>query len=319
MGRHVIRQTPQVMPSHAAVVAKTNGMAKAFHVVGCRGTKNAENKEPTFEVHGHLRKATGVVSSLSEKHVYVFVHGYNVTPEEALDSAKDFFERLHAALKQNGADTADLEFVLFTWPGDTGTIHFNPAQEYAQLSGGALFQLVESAAALAKPPKSLSLISHSLGAHVVLRALGILGERNFHRALLYRVDTALLLGAAVEDDVFDRPERAEEYHFAEAVFGMRSLHIVASRSDDVLGNAFFLNEQDKALGFSGPESMSSLASLSRRVDEVLNDPNERFKFELHDFSPRSATIFNPQLHVESHGGYWKNQPQVNYYANLVAR
>ncbi len=318
MGRHIERQIPQVMPSAAAVAAKTSGMAKPFQVVGCRGTKNADNKQPEFTVHGQLRKAPNVFSSLEEKHVYVFVHGYNVTIDEALTSAKDLFEKLHAALKQDGLPSTELEFVLFTWPGDTGTIHFNAAQEYGQISGGALFQLIETIAGSAKRPKSLTLISHSLGAHVVLRSLSILGERNFHRALQYRVGAALLLGAAVKDDVFDRPERAEEYHFAEAAFGLRSLHIVSSRSDDVLGNAFFLNEQDKALGFSGPESMSSLASLARRVGEVLGD-GEKFSFELHDFSPRSPTIFNPQLHVDSHGGYWRTQRQLNYYANLVAR
>jgi hypothetical protein len=94
--------------------------------------------------------------------------------------------------------------------------------------------------------------------------------------------------------------------------------MIISRGDDVLGKAFRLNEQDKALGYRGPETMDPLVSLSRRVKEVLGD-NEMFKFELHDFSPGSAVIMNPNLWVKSHGGYWSNQDQVNYYVNLIKR
>ncbi len=124
------------------------------------------------------------------------------------------------------------------------------------------------------------------------------------------------LANAVEDDVFHRPERTEEYHFPESAFGVESLHISTSRDDEVLAVPFFINERDRALGYRGPESMNPLVSLSRRVKEVLG-AGEAFEFEVHDFSSHSATILNPNLWVSNHGGYWNHQDQMDYYVNLL--
>lgn len=311
MGKHVVRQTPRAMPTAAMVDQCTANLPKPFLVAGCRGTNNAGNKEPDFAVHGDFRFATGSLADLVGKHVIVFVHGYNLTAQECLTGAKDFFTKLHKAVLHDGMDAQKLQFLLFTWPGDTGTLYFNDAQQYAHLSGAALCELLRQAGA-----RQLSIVTHSLGAHVALRAAAGLGERLFHGREVPRIDQLLLLAASVEDDVFERPERPEEYHFAEAAFGVRKLHITASRADEVLGGPFRINESDEALGYCGPESMHPLVSLSRRVREVLGG-NEEFSFELHDLSPSSPTILNPQLHVRSHGGYWKHDAQLNYYVNLI--
>jgi len=311
MGKHVKRQTPRAMPSPEAVASAVAGLPKAFVVAGCRGATNAENKEPDFAVHGTFRFATGGLADLAGKNVMVFVHGYNLTTQECLDEARDLFSKLQGALQRDGVDPTAPVYLLFTWPGDTGTIHFDDAQEYAQMSGVALYELLSQANAA-----RWSIITHSLGAHVALRAGAILGERLFRGKGTLRVDRTLLLAASVEDDVFERPHRWEEYHFPEAAFGMRLLHISASRADDVLGGPFRINESDAALGFCGPESMDPLVSLARRVGEVSQGA-ESFAFELHDFSPNSATIMNPELHVFSHGGYWANASQLDYYVNLI--
>jgi hypothetical protein len=98
---------------------------------------------------------------------------------------------------------------------------------------------------------------------------------------------------------------------------MEVLDIVSSRGDEVLKTAFSLSELDRALGFAGPESMSPLVSLSQRVNEVLGQ-NEGFRFELHDFSPSSPTIMDPDLWVRTHGGYWQSDKQIDYYINLIS-
>ena len=314
MGRHVKRQTPKGMPSESRVATANEGLVRPFFVVGSRGESSSKNRDPDFAVHAKYRFATGGLDDFAAKHAVIFVHGYNVTTNEGLTSAKEIFSRAHASMKRDQIDVDEFAFAMFTWPGDCGTIYFNEAQEYAQHSGVALYELLK--AANAKGPKSLTVVTHSLGAHVALRAMSILGERRIRGRLDFCVDRALLLGAAVENDVFHRPRRSEEYHFPEAAFGMKMLHIVVSRDDDVLGTAFRVNEFDKALGHSGPESMSALASLSRRVTDVLGG-NESFGFEQHDFSTSSTTIINPDLHVRSHGGYWGNQSQVDYYLNLM--
>jgi esterase/lipase superfamily enzyme len=314
MGEHVVRQTPKAMPSTKMIDSYNKNIPKSFSVAGSRGTATTRNIVPDFAIHSAYRFTSGSVELLQGKHVYIYIHGYNLTAEGALSSARDFFRSLHTALVNDGQNTANAEYVLFTWPGDTGTAYFDDAQQYAQHSGVALFKLLQDCEAI--QPLAISLITHSLGAHVALRGLSVLGERLYHHKAKLRVDHVLLLGAAVEDDVFSRPTRQEEYHFPDAAFGMKFLHMVISRSDNVLGNAFFLNEQDRALGFSGPETMDTLVSLDRRVKEVL-DPTTTFSFELHDFSTNSATIMDPELHVRSHGGYWTSAKQVDYYVNFL--
>jgi esterase/lipase superfamily enzyme len=312
----VKRQTPRPMPTPERVASIVQGLEKPFSVAGCRGQTAQANRSPSYEIHGQFNFATGSLEALAGKHLILFTHGYNNTADDALRSAREFFELLHRSILRGGQDANACEYLLFTWPGDTGPVYFNDAQAFAQMSGVGLYNLLAAAGKLDSAPKSISLVSHSLGAHVVLRALSVLGERFYREKSSQRVDRALLLAAAVEDDVFERPLRLEEYHFPESAFGVKYLHMSASRADEVLGGAFRVNEMDAALGYSGPESMSQLASLARRVDEVSGQTGS-FKFEVHDFSPSSATIMNPQLHVYEHGGYWKHQAQTDYYVNLI--
>jgi hypothetical protein len=62
--------------------------------------------------------------------------------------------------------------------------------------------------------------------------------------------------------------------------------------------------------------MAPLVSLSRRVRAVTQDA-EDFQFELHDLSPHSVTIMNPDLFVHSHGGYWARPAQLDYYVDRI--
>lgn len=307
------RRTPDAMPSEELSAEFLGGLGvKKKLVAGSRGDRAAA--EPDFAVHGTYRLRGGKLSDVAGQHVIIFTHGYNVARREALDSAADFFGKLHAALAAAGQALDDYAFALFTWPGDVGPVWFNDAQSFAHHSGTALYRFISDLAA--QPNTRVSLVTHSLGAHVGLRGASILGERRYNAHAAATLQNVLLLAPAVEDDVFERPNMLEEYHFPESAFAIRRLHIFCSRADQVLKTAFKLNEFDSALGFAGPESMSPLQSLSRRVKEVLGDEAE-FGFQLHDLSPRSATIMNPRLWVSGHGNYWDAQEQVDYYANFL--
>lgn len=179
----------------------------------------------------------------------------------------------------------------------------------------ALYELVRELRAT-YGAKKLTLVTHSLGAHVGLRSAAINAERLFRRKTSERFDNVLLLAPAVENDVFQRPHLFDDYHFPDAPFATKRLHIFASRADGVLKKAYSVSERDAALGYAGPESMKPLKSMARRVSEVLG-AEARFQFELHDFSPKSTTIINPRLHAESHGDYWNRREQTDYYVNLL--
>ena len=310
MGKQLIRQTPKGMPTAGETSEVVSRMQKPFLVAGSRAIKTRDNRSPSYDIHANFQFSQGNLADFSSKQAIIFLHGYNTTSSEALGVFKQFFNSLTVAFnREPNVDLAEIGFCGFTWPGDTGGIYFNEAQEYAHYSGVALYKLITEMHGVGAT--SVSLISHSLGAHVLLRALSILGERLYRGHDLKRVQHALLLGAAVEDDVFERPELMAEYHFPESAFGL-----VTSRGDEVISGPFIINERDKALGFNGPESMRPLQSLARRVKDVLGD-DEKFVFEVHDFSPKSAVIMNPKLWVDSHGGYWNTQEQLNYYINLL--
>ncbi len=312
------RRNPTVMPSDQKADAASSGLPRPMIIAGARGPQGSRSlSQPDFAIHAvprfagsrHLGHAAG-------KHVVLFVHGYNVTERESLGSGADFFGKLQASLQADGHNLDDYAYLTFTWPGDVGPLWFSDGQRFAQEAGVALYRLVRDAVETHGATR-VTLFTHSLGAHVGLRAAAILGERRYSRRTVTRFDNVVLLAPAVENDVFERPDRQDEYHFPDAPFGMGSLHMVASRGDEVLGSAFLISEMDRALGFSGPESMDPLKSMTRRVAEILPAPGNSFSFQLHDFSPRSTTILNPDLHAHHHSDYWTRPAQVDYYVNLV--
>lgn len=310
------RRTPGAMPSNAAVQAVANTLQTPYLCAGSRGERALKNPVP--DIHGQFRLRGGQLAAFDKRNVVLFIHGYNVTVREGLQQSESFFGGLEASLLRDGRKPKDYAFLGYTWPGDVGPVYFNDAQEFAHLAGTALYLLVTELADQHKA-KSITLVTHSLGAHVGLRAAAILGERLFHKGDRLRFAKALLLAPAVEDDVFHRPERQEEYHFPEAAFGMADLHMFISRDDEVLGVAFRVNEFDNGLGFMGPQSMEPLQSLARRVGEVTEEQKDplSFTFQTHDFSTSSAFIMNPNVWARGHGDYWSRQEQTDYYVNFI--
>ena len=307
------RKRPSPMPSSEAVSRIVEALDVLFIACGCRDTRRVHDPDP--ELLGNFAVVDGDLSVCDGRKVILFVHGYNVTTSEALKSAEDFFSKVQAGLLRDEVELDDYVFVLFTWPGDVGPLWFDAAQNLAHASGVGLYRL--ATALRTNGATRVTLVTHSLGVHVGLRSAAILGERRIRKNSPAHYDAVLLLAPAIENDVFRRPKLFDRYHFPESAFGMSWLHIFSSRADDVLKKAFSASEFDRALGYSGPESMKPLKSLSDRSLAVFADPSKRFQFELHDFSPQSATIMNPKLFVHGHSHYWEEQDQVNYYINLM--
>jgi len=67
--------------------------------------------------------------------------------------------------------------------------------------------------------------------------------------------------------------------------------------------------------------MRPLKSLATRVSVIWDGeqgrPKETLTFRVHDFSPQSAAIMNPDIHAHAHSDYWERQAQLDYYANFV--
>jgi len=147
--------------------------------------------------------------------VVLATHGFNVSGEDGVLSLTGW-EKL-ARLPP------PFVFIGVLWPGDS---RFVPVLDYpieggvAVKAGKLLARFIDVQMAGAA---SISMVSHSLGARVMLECV-----RRLHRP---RVRTLMLMAAAVEWDSL-----SSEY--ADSVAKVGRLHVVASREDLVLEAAF---------------------------------------------------------------------------------
>ncbi len=190
-------------------------------------------------------------AAANARHLLLITHGFNVKAGEG-------FEGLSATLAQMAVHpafpAAGLLPVIVLWPGDwvVPVVNFPAAHRPAERAGR---QLGEHVGRFAAAVPAISLMSHSLGARVVLEAVLALPAGR-------QVDTLCLTAAATDNDIF-RQDKAGRYS---AVPGRcRQVMVIHSRRDKVLRLAYpagdfladlFLRDRDSpfraALGFHGP-------------------------------------------------------------------
>jgi pimeloyl-ACP methyl ester carboxylesterase len=305
-------RTPDPMPSEADVAAKSDIGGKRYLVTGSRADTRSENAEPDFKYHGIYDTVGSDLAPAEGKHAVVYVHGYNVTTAAALTSARKAFNMLQTSLIMKSRPFGDYAFVLFTWPGDAGTLGFNKAQKYAQVSGEALYGLVTDLCGR-YGAATVSLVAHSLGAHVALRSASILAQRLIKGTTTARYRSVLLLSGAVQNDVF---QGSGAYHFADAPYAMADLSIFHSSDDGVLRFAYRASERDKALGYRGLQSTAPLERMRTRVPEKLGS-DSAFDFRQFNCGRQSNVAQDPDLLVGDHSDYWNTPAKTDRYVALL--
>lgn len=156
----------------------------------------------------------------------ILIHGYNRTETQAVQD----FTPFSAAL---GRDC-----LAYSWPGGCHPLDFPSAVTRAGLAGLRLRD-VFSIRRLRSGPENI--ITHSLGARVVLTAL---------KRSEFRVDNLILMGAAVDWNVFDC---GGEFESVPQLCNF--VHVLYSNRDEVLKLAFPLGDfggDCHALGLDGP-------------------------------------------------------------------
>lgn len=309
------RRAPGPMPTAAQVDKANAGLVRPFRVAGSRSAVG--RRTHCSAQHARYRGLTDLQrDQLAGKHIVLFVHGYNVTSARGLRMARALMSLLQEVLPGLGQPVEALEYLLFTWPGDPGEWFFGAAQEFAEAAGVALFELIRDLARRADGLR-ISLVTHSLGAHVGLRAGSLLGERRAGGQGGPFFETAQLLAPAVVSDAFEPPAPRAPVHFPGAAFAIGDLHVYYSRNDPVLRTWFPRSQGQPALGYSGLRSLAPLRSLARRVEAATG---ERFTVDQHDFSKDSPTLDRPEVMAAAHhGDYWANASQVRYYARRLLR
>ena len=191
-----------------------------------------------------------LIQQVRGKHVLFATHGFNVDRQDGIDSLSKWNAKLTLA--------TNTVFVAVLWPGDSAWL---PVIDYplfemseANRSGKLFAQFLNEHFADAA---SLSFVSHSLGARMVLETIRWLSDNNRH------VQNLCLMAGAIDDNCL-----SNEYRKAAAK--VDSISVLSSHGDRVLEFAFPLGNLfgslmsrghpywHAALGREGPASRDGL-------------------------------------------------------------
>lgn len=196
--------------------------------------------------------------------VLVVVHGYN----NEFEDIPRAFSMIENRRRRYLSDFYDL-LLGYTWPGGDDSLDYFAAKRrsgiVAPRFAGNLLRLHGAAA-------SIDVMSHSMGARVVLSAYPLLP--------MGTVRCNLMMASAVDNESIESGQK-----YFRAMRNVGESLLMHSRNDSVLRLAYRAAEWDRALGYSGPEDPGDIrANLT------------------------NTTIANCKRLIESHGAYKSSDP-----------
>lgn len=198
-------------------------------------------------------------AQIDQKHVTLFVHGYNNSWTDAAARYEKICSTLFDGEKGLG------ECVLFTWPSNGRTSDYLADRADARESGNALADVLsqlydwllhkqqDAAASPSKACKAkISVIAHSMGNYVLQKAAQAAWTRKNQPLLVSLINQCLMVAADVDNDLFGSGETTDKSDgdaLANLTYRITALY---SGLDDVLGVSAGLKHFGKRrLGRSG--------------------------------------------------------------------
>jgi esterase/lipase superfamily enzyme len=225
----------------------------------------------------------------SQKHVSLFVHGYNVGWKDAAARYADLGKRLYSGAKSLGT------LVLYTWPSNGSVAGYLPDREDARASApvlaDALVTLHDHIIAMQRlaalnPGKQckakISVIAHSMGNYVMQNALAIAAKKLNSPQLITLVHQLVMVAADVDNDIFqkDQPGASDGSLMSNLCYRIGALY---TGLDQVLGASAGLKHfGTRRLGRSG------IADRDNVWDNV-------FDLDVTDFIDQSKSIHSAAL------------------------
>lgn len=231
----------------------------------------------------------GLESGDCPEEILIYVHGFQNDEEAAIEN----FNLARASLREEGYTHP---VVGFSWDSDTGITDFSDANEIAARNGKKLAQLIKLVKCSCEDTK-VRLVSHSLGARVVLNAV-----QSLHEDALWNSDCACGedkrvasvhgLGAAVDNE---EVAKGHNYGKGYGYFGnaieaeVGEFHNFFNYEDNVLSGTYALG---KLLG----AHLSVDQALGENGADVLSYPYLPDNYNQHDVTERVG---------DDHSGYAK--------------
>jgi len=146
-----------------------------------------------------------------QKHVTLFIHGFNNSWDDAAQRYKSLCDGLFADQQSMGL------CILFTWPSNGQPFGYLPDREDARATAPDLaavlnefydWLLVQQRLAARNPDAACkaktSIIAHSMGNYVLQKAMQYSWSRNNQPLLISLVNQLLMVAADVDNDLFDQ-------------------------------------------------------------------------------------------------------------------
>lgn len=249
----------------------------------------------------------GAGQNEQQKHVTLFIHGYNTGWLDAINT----YRKLNDTLFTGAADLGVC--VLFSWPSKGSPAEYLPDQESARLAANdladvltALYDILQTAQARgARNPQQAcqaktSIIAHSLGNFLVQRAAKIVWTRKNEALLVSLLNQLLMVAADVDNDLFKSGERIDKSDgdaLANLTYRITALY---SGLDQVLGASAGLKHFGKRrLGRSG-------------LDRTVEEPDNVWDI---DCTPLFAA--NPPIPPVVHSAYFDDPSVLKLMEDLL--
>lgn len=224
-----------------------------------------------------------------QKHVTLFIHGYNTSWDEAA-------LRYHSLCKSlfSGKDGLGI-CVLFSWPSNGSKFGYIPDREDARLSATALAEVLSELyrwlaaaqhTAMLNPKKACraktSVIAHSMGNYVLQCAMQAAWTRNNQPLRASLINQLIMVAADVDNDLFKSGENIEKGD-GDAIANLTyRVTAMFSGRDPVLGLSAGLKHFGKRrLGRSGLDRSYPIPDNVWQVDCTSLFNNETSDTEVH--------------------------------------
>jgi esterase/lipase superfamily enzyme len=222
---------------------------------------------------------TEFTRAIAGQRVLLLVHGYNNEQDEVYDAYSVIEDKVRTHMSHEYD-----EVIGYSWPGgDVGLEWWSSKRRANAVARRFRFLLRDISASV----DSIDVMSHSLGARVVLKGL-----KQFHGGNdVATIRNYYCTAAAVDNEVL---EAGEEFH--DSVDKITSMFVFHSRKDGVLSYAYRAAEFDRPLGLSGPEDK---AYVQRRTKNIF--------------------VVNCKKKIESHGAYKRSDDIYAYMASALTK
>ena len=175
---------------------------------------------------------------VSGKSVLLLVHGYNNEFADIV-RAYDIIQSKVSTYLDDWYDAV----IGFSWPGGDSPVDWYGPKRRAGVVGPRLAQFLRQ---ISPHTGSIDLMSHSLGARVVLGALNLVPAGT--------VRANFMTASAVDNEVIEPYQK----YFAAVQSGATESVVFHSKNDFVLKSAYRLAEWDNPLGLFGPENPAAV-------------------------------------------------------------